>query len=305
MDYEKKYNEALKKADKIKRSCDLVEDSDVIETIETIFPELKESEDEKIRKALIKKVQFYIDGDIPCGYDAKKALAWLEKQKPVTFDSEKDDKIRKSIIENLKGNMYRTDADYDLLNKQIAWLEKQGVHNPIDNVEPKFNVGDWVTNGVDCTFQIASIKDGIYYDTNDCGSDIKSTEKSYHLWTINDTKDGDVLVYEDEISLYKHDIIACTNQGTTFGGFVYHCCYDGKRFITDSLYSLTEKDKNNIHPATKEQHDLLFQKMKESDYEWDAEKKELKKMQWKPSKDQMYWLKDAIDETLNNPIYKH
>lgn len=36
-----------------------------------------------------------------------------------------DEKIRNSIIENLKGNMYRADGDYDLLNKQIAWLEKQ------------------------------------------------------------------------------------------------------------------------------------------------------------------------------------
>ena len=31
-----------------------------------------------------------------------------------------------------------------------------------------------------------------------------------------------------------------------------------------------------IHPATKEQRDLLFQKMHEFGYEWDAEKKELK-----------------------------
>lgn len=32
-------------------------------------------------------------------------------------------------------------------------------------------------------------------------------------------------------------------------------------------------------PATKEQRDLLFQKMKEGGYEWDAEKKELKKIE--------------------------
>ena len=31
-----------------------------------------------------------------------------------------------------------------------------------------------------------------------------------------------------------------------------------------------------IYPATKEQHDLLFSKMHEAGYEWDAEKKELK-----------------------------
>jgi hypothetical protein len=36
---------------------------------------------------------------------------------------------------------------------------------------------------------------------------------------------------------------------------------------------------SNIYPATKEQRDLLFKKMKEAGYEWDAEKKELKKIE--------------------------
>ena len=35
----------------------------------------------------------------------------------------------------------------------------------------------------------------------------------------------------------------------------------------------------NIFPATKEQCDFLFQEMKEAGYEWDAEKKELKKIE--------------------------
>ena len=35
----------------------------------------------------------------------------------------------------------------------------------------------------------------------------------------------------------------------------------------------------HIHPATEEQRDLLFQKMKEAGYTWDAEKKELKKIE--------------------------
>ena len=34
----------------------------------------------------------------------------------------------------------------------------------------------------------------------------------------------------------------------------------------------------NLHPATKEQRNLLFQKMKDAGYEWDVEKKELKKL---------------------------
>ena len=108
---------------------------------------------------------------------------------------------------------------------------------------------------------------------------IKEIDKSASSFTIQDVKDGDVLAYKDEISLYKHDIKNRTKQETTFGGFVYHCCYDGKRFIMDSLYSLTEQDKMDIHPATKEQRDMLFQKMHEAGYEWDADRKGLRKIE--------------------------
>ena len=102
-------------------------------------------------------------------------------------------------------------------------------------------------------------------------------DEECRLWTIQDVKDGDIICYRDEISLYKHDIKNCTKQETTFGGFIYYCCYDGKRFITDSFYLLTKQDEMDIHPATKEQRDLLLQKMKEAGYKWDTEKKELKK----------------------------
>ena len=43
------------------------------------------------------------------------------------------------------------------------------------------------------------------------------------------------------------------------------------------VFFIYRKNFNNYGtPATKEQRDLLFQKMKEAGYEWDAEKKELK-----------------------------
>lgn len=34
-------------------------------------------------------------------------------------------------------------------------------------------------------------------------------------------------------------------------------------------------EKNCVHPATKKQRDLLFSKIKEEGYEWDANKKEI------------------------------
>lgn len=52
------------------------------EKLENIFPELKESKDEKIRKGLIKAVSWTFEGTKLFGTDVtrEEALAWLEKQ---------------------------------------------------------------------------------------------------------------------------------------------------------------------------------------------------------------------------------
>ena len=106
---------------------------------------------------------------------------------------------------------------------------------------------------------------------------IQDFDRLASAFTIQDAKDGDIICYRDEISLYKNYIKNCNTQETTFGGFVYYCCYDGKRFITNSFYSLTEQDKIDIHPATKEQRDTFMKAMNNAGFEWDAENKELKK----------------------------
>lgn len=85
MDYEKKYKEALQKA-KQRLDCDK---NGFISTdkalLLSMFPELKESEDEKIRKELIDFLQETIDNvgkspNIWTMSNAKKWIAWLEKQ---------------------------------------------------------------------------------------------------------------------------------------------------------------------------------------------------------------------------------
>lgn len=74
MNYEKKYLEALEKARQFSEHP-LQEDSSSI--VEYIFPELKESEDERIRKALIRFHKSTIDVD---GIKGEDIIAWLEKQ---------------------------------------------------------------------------------------------------------------------------------------------------------------------------------------------------------------------------------
>lgn len=74
MDYEKKYKDAL---EKVRR---LLKDQEIAlharEKLANVFPELKESEDERIRKAIIS----YISHGQHCGVSNANMIAWLEKQ---------------------------------------------------------------------------------------------------------------------------------------------------------------------------------------------------------------------------------
>ena len=76
MDYEKAYKEALERAKKVhKYSSDIAE----IKRMEDIFPELKESEDEKIRKAQLDYWRS-VGGKEWHGVPVQETIAWLEKQ---------------------------------------------------------------------------------------------------------------------------------------------------------------------------------------------------------------------------------
>ena len=233
----KAYDKAIERAKKWQNEPNIDKIDNRI--IEEIFPELKESDDEKIRKWIIDDIRYNINN------------------------------------EPLNNSEYKKKAE-----KAIAWLEKQG-KQLTDKNKPIFEVGDWVVFITsESVYQVEKKENYEYTLRHILGGSLClpfSNEKLIREWTIQDAKDGDVICYRDEISLYKHDIKNCTKQETTFGGFVYYCCYDGKRFITDSLYMLTKQDEIDIHPATKEQRDVLMKVMNDAGYEWDSEKKELKK----------------------------
>ena len=110
MDYEKKYKEALGRASKIKLRNPI---GRIQDEIDSIFPELAESEDEKIREFLCKIVKQYGESFNTCdGIPYKNVIAWIEKQgeqKPVISD----DAIREGI------------AHFGITQYQIDnWLKK-------------------------------------------------------------------------------------------------------------------------------------------------------------------------------------
>lgn len=158
------------------------------------------------------------------------------------------------------------------------WLEKQGEQKPTNKVEPKFKVGDWIVQENIGTFKVIEICES-WYEVID-GEDnhyLISFDKEFtcHLWTVQNAKDGDVLVAE--INKEPNDFIYIFKKYDQDLGFWSHCYLDA---YTNKFHKGIYHNNYNVGvPATKEQRELLFQKMKEAGYEWDAEKKELKKIQ--------------------------
>ena len=188
----------------------------------------------------------------------------------------KDDaeRIKKNCIHFLELQKQHHAATFEI-EECIDWIKKQS-KNSTDKIEPKFKVSEsFLLFGYFLKINQFYLLESVEGDKS-CPT-IDWVDDTFHLWTIQDAKNGDIICYRDEISLYKNEIKNCNKQDTTFGGFVYYCCYDGKRFITNSFYLLIGQDEIGIYPATKEQRDSLMKVMNDAGYEWDAEKKELKK----------------------------
>lgn len=245
-DYKKKYNDALE------RARDLMSNQNYSDLdkhlIETIFPELKdvkEDENTRIKKVLIDYFQKYKEQE-DCGIK--------------TFYGIPTDNI-------------------------LAWLEKQNVKKDIDMSDLK--PGTWIVHNTLGTCKIVCLNVTIFgsgYEVVSCNDGIKhfigfdEESDSYslsncHLWTINDANDGDVLV-----DSYSKDSIIILYKGIDKErSILAHCGWNGYNFsIKTNGLGYGGLDNTDYLPATKEQRNLLFQKMKEVCYEWDAENKELK-----------------------------
>ena len=162
MDNEKKYKEALERAKQFSEKPYL-EDSKGI--VEYIFPELQESEDERIRKSLIDMLK----NDEKCYL---KEIAWLKKQGEHA-------KFRDSIQvgDKVTRNQDGVLVNLSQLNRVAKKDEKQGD----DKVEPKFKVGDVIRlKGSAAEYTIKKITDTTYY-TNGWSCGIERCEEDYEL----------------------------------------------------------------------------------------------------------------------------
>ena len=110
---------------------------------------------------------------------------------------------------------------------------------------------------------------------------LEIAKECLHLWTITDAKDGDVLTYKNDdfewILIYKN--IIPKSRDVPHDVLKYHALFTYNDFYDSGIAGMvSENYASCFAPATKEQRDLLFQKMKEAGYEWDAENKCLTKI---------------------------
>jgi hypothetical protein len=320
----KRYDEAFDRARKLKEDPTSVfyeySPSEGDTVADYIFPELKESEDEKIKKRIIALVNAYGQGMYK-----DEMLAWLEKKGET---SEVDgtfvniDDVREYFMQEIY-RILDADPTNDRANQIIDAFDnlptitikqdpckhckmtystcysfpcdekkafEQGKtaleainEEKVDNankVELKFKVGDWITNGI-YTCKIVEVIDNSYKYT--------FPEGASYLGVIDDMDKEYRLWTIDDAK--DGDVLATEDAVFIFKHIDktgLSLCKSYCEVIGNSELGLGfDFSINGVYPASKEQRELLHSKIKEAGYEWDAEKFELKKI--KPE----FWSDDA------------
>lgn len=184
------------------------------EKLENIFPELKESEGERIRKAIIR----ILKGET--GYTSKedtdKYVAWLEKQaeKKPNSQMEKCGKCQFNFTGYCDGTCILENND----------------QKPVDKIEPKFKPGDWISNGRYVKKIVGINSDYPYYMFQDGSSyHIKDIDTKWYImpnmdeleWIDMETNENHC--YSCELFDRKNEMCKCStlckNYRNTYKGF--------------------------------------------------------------------------------------
>ena len=283
------------------------------EVLEKHLNSMNNKESDRLRKTTIAFLKEFADKGYE---NAVECIEWLEKQDKNESDPRykcledlltADDIYQMSMNEVMveEARTKAINALSELEISKLLGLEKQGEKpqgksaleaikeeevdsrnfvRSADRIKPKFKVGDWITNRGH-SYLIANIdyeNDRYLFEIGGYTHEplnweyIENVDRNYHLWTIKDAKDGDILCakgsyfkeYVFKFSSFTEDNVISTH----FGYDVFHGTFDTKlsRFGR-------EEDFVSITPATKEQRDLLFSKMHEADYEWDTKKRTLER----------------------------
>ena len=151
-------------------------------------------------------------------------------------------------------------------------------HNVL--TKPKFKVGDWVVNNEDKSVsQITQIvysklDTDLYGYNHTNGYFANDFENDYHRWSIEDAKDGDIIMCDNGWTCIFKDLNLKTN---TFSSYCFMSTCFGLEFFPfgGECHTLDTRINGEITLATERQRNLFFKKMKEMGYVWNYDKKEL------------------------------
>lgn len=159
-----RYEEALEKARELHGTVAAGRDF-----LAEIFPELRESEDERIRKAImevLKRVSGATDVLENQGTTFKKAMIWLEKQKESTWTKE-DENMRDNILRFLGCFVGTSECDsnpslsvsYPAYQREMAWLKSLRPPQYCENCKLKRSVENWKPSEEQMSMLLAVIND--------------------------------------------------------------------------------------------------------------------------------------------------
>lgn len=280
------------------------------EVLEKYINGMSNEDDERLRKTTIAFLKDFAEQ----GYEnAVECIDWLEKQGEIKSNKwTEGDVVRHGGILALVINgrkAMKSNCEQITIQYPDEWvkaetkerkyffeeLEKQGERKPqgkstleavkeekvdnANNVEPKFHKGDWIVNNVNKEMFLIKgfnneycILENIYGNVHTpCLSPI---EDDNHLFTIQDAKDGDVLVCESGWTCIFKTLV----DDETFSSY---CFMDDTKWFCETgseCHTLDEEYNGKIHPATNEQRDTLMKAMADAGYTFDFEKKELEKI---------------------------
>jgi len=263
--------------------------------IEEIFPELKESGDERIRKFLHHTftVQYLAKDGLGKwhGEPVSNILAWLEKQGEQTnflpkiqvgdiFTRNEGGELIKISQLNMVAKKHKNQSGPNLI---MAKSPQLGEQKAADEKNLKIEEGKWYV----CISQFCNCIEGRAYKAtsnsrimDDFGTEYdmhNDAYKYFRLWTIQDAKNGDLIYVSTKVKGIQAIFHKFEN-----GIIYFHCnlCSD----FTQGGYEQFD-GVEFVCPLPKTHYQRFFQKMHDAGFEWDAEKKELKKIEQKPDDD--------------------
>ena len=283
-----RYDEAIKRGlDCIiqAQATEMVTRQDILDEI---FPELKYIEDEKIRKDLKELVELCVRWDFITMGEATTMLNWIENKGDYSIIV-RAIKKRKEILSREKNNSINY-KDKLSIGGKIAMLEELLVffnemqddqkdddiitdseNNEDKKFEPKFHKGQWIVKENLEVYKVIEVGEDGYevVDNKDQHYSISfDSEYMFHLWTIKDAKDGDVLTANGCVVIFEK--IDGLN-------IKFHCYFHYIGF-EPSIYIDSLQNQTAFRPSTKIERERLFKIMKEDGYEWSSEQRKLIKI---------------------------